>query len=261
MPYYPNTKKKKIKYDSPSGYINITKWIPPFKKVEDGYGYIGIVAEDYKTGELQCHICGKWYELLCTHIYAKHHIDSEEYKEQFGLLTSTALKSMRIRKQHSKWMIEERKVNPKRRFKFKKGNKCCANRKGKPKAIESQNRYGVCELQVRDKIIQLKNKLGRTPALTEVIDEYGGGFAGIIHNRYSGYLPLVKELGWKPVTSNKNPKYSKAYFVSKGIKAVSKGKKLIGKKILNQSEVRNIYNYFPSQQAWKNAVNRALVKK
>ena len=260
MPKYPTTKAKTIKYDSPSGKINIGKWLPPFQKVEGGYGYMGVLAEDVGTGKLQCHICGQWFELLTTHISARHGLTSAEYSNQFGLYRSTALKSMRIRKIQSKVMLEMRKKHKKHRMKFKKGNKISGNRKGWKKPLEEQNKYGICELQVRDKILKLKDKLGKTPALTQVIDTYGGSFASLIHNRYSGYLSLLKSLGLKPGVSNFNPKYSKEYFIKKGIKALKKGKKLTGRSVLTVSESRNIYNYFSSQEVWKNHVIRQFSK-
>ena len=259
MPKYPTTKLKTIKYDSPSGKIKINKWVPPFKKVKDGFGFVGVLAEDAGTGLLQCHVCGQWYELLSAHITAKHNMDTEEYDEEYGLLRSTALRSMRMRKIHSENMLGMRKKHKKHRGGFKKGNKESANRKGTTRAVESQNRYGVCELQIIDKIKRLQKKLGKTPALTEVIDAYGGGFASIIHSRYGGYLPLLKSLKITPVTSSFTPKFSKKYFIRKGIKALVAGKKLIGGKILNQSEARHIYDYFSSQGTWKTAVSRALI--
>ena len=129
-----------------------------------------------------------------------------------------------------------------------------------PKPVEGQNRYGVCDLQVIDKIKTLQEELGgKTPPLTMVIDRFGGAFSTLIHNRYGGYIKFVKSLGMIPVTSSHTPKYSKKYFIKLGIKALRQGKELVGRKILNQSEVRNIYNYFPSQKAWRNAVINELI--
>ena len=102
MPHYKHTKLKTIKYkEAPSGYINIGKWVPPFKEVKGGHGFVGVVAEDTKTGQLQCHHCGKWYQQLQTHMI-KHKLNGESYRAKYGLLSSTALKSKRIRLIHSK---------------------------------------------------------------------------------------------------------------------------------------------------------------
>lgn len=262
MPYYPNsTKLNTLDYDSPSGKINISKWVPPFKKLDKGFGFVGVLAEDTGSGKLQCHVCGGWYELLTTHAWAKHGLLSADYANAFGLLRSTALKSMRIRKIQSKVMLGMRKKHKKHRMGFKKGNLESANRRGVNKAVEAQNKFGVCDLQIIDKITALKNKLGRTPALTEIIDTYGQRMASLIHLRYAGYLNFLREKKWTPVVSSFNPKFSKEYFIRKGVKAVGNGERLIGHAILNQSEERNIYNYFSSQKQWKDAVIREIAKK
>ena len=263
MPHYPTTKVKTIKYNSPSGKININKWIPPFKEVEGGFGFVGVLAEDSKTGQLQCHVCGNWYELLTSHIWGKHQMLSADYSERFGLLRSTALKCMRIRKIQSKVMQEMRKSNSKYRYCFSKNNEAAANRKGKPKAVEAQNKFGVCDLQVRDRILLLKKKLGRTPALTEVIDEYGGGFAGIIHSRYSSYIKLVRDIGLTPVYSSFNPRFKnekewRNHLLDIGRKAIKKGKPLILKKMLPTNEQRYIYRYFKSFGHYKTTLLKTI---
>jgi len=261
MPYYPTNKINTIEYDSPSGKININKWVPPFKDVPDGYGFMGVVAEDVGTGKLQCAICGKWYEGLTTHIWLGHNIKTREYKEKFGLFRGTALRSMRIRKIQSKTMLGMRKKHAKHRHKFSKGdlNKGAANRKGLKKPLENKNRYGVCDLQVIDKIKILRDKLGKTPALTELIDEYGGGFAYAIHNTYGSYIKLLRNNGMEPVTSSHNPKYSKKYFIQMGVNAIMDGKELKGTHILSINEQRYVYKYFPSQTEWKKAVIKELI--
>ncbi len=86
MPYYPNNQESKnlIPYDSPSGTINIGKWVPPFVEIEGGYGFVGVVAEDSESGKLQCHVCGKWFEQLATHYSAMHGLDGVQYRARFG---------------------------------------------------------------------------------------------------------------------------------------------------------------------------------
>lgn len=251
MPIYPNTKLKTIKYDSPSGKINIGKWVPPFEKVKDGFGFVGVLAEDTKTGQLQCHVCGQWYELLTAHIYAKHQLLSHEYADKFGLFYGTALKSKRIRKRQSEVMLGMRMKNKKHRFKFAKGNKASGNRKGWKKPAEQKNKHGICDLQVVNKIKIMKQELGRTPALTELIDKYGGAFATLIHTRYGGYLKLLKTLKYVPVVSSFNPRFKtekawREHLLQVGRKALRAGKRLVIKKLLPPNEQRYIYKHFKS---------------
>lgn len=259
MAAYPTTKLKKIAYDSPSGSINIGKWVPPFREVEGGFGFYGVLAEDSKTGQLQCHICGEWHEMLSAHAYPKHGLNTVEYQECFGLLRGTVLRTIRMRKLHSKVMTTLRKKYPwKCNRKFEKGNKEAGNRKGTEKAVESANRYGVCDLQMADKIIRLAAKLGKTPTLVEVLDEYGQGTVSVLYARYGSYIDYVRSLGMVANFSNFNPKYSKEYFVDKGVNEARLGNVVAVKKIFNESEQRNLYKYFPSWGVWKEEVNKRL---
>ena len=237
MPKYPKIKSRIIKYDSPSGYVHIGKYIPPFEKVKDGYGFMGVVLEDKKSGKIQCNICGKWFEQLQTHLVS-HNMSSEEYKLKYGLLMSTALKSKRLRLIHSQVMIDLRKKNKANRYKFRKNNEQAGNRKNKPKAIETVNKYGVCDLQIRDRILQLKEKLGKTPSLIDIQKEYGGGFIFHIHKRYASYIKLCRDLDIQPLYSNHNPKYSRQYFIEK---ALSNEPSI---RIFTTNESRALYKYF-----------------
>ena len=259
MPFYPKTHIRTIKYDSPSGEIKISKYILPFQQVSEGYGFMGMLAEDVDTGQLQCHLCGKWFEQLPTHLSKKHDVSGNEYREQFGLLLGTALKSMRIRKIHSQVMQDLRAKYKRCRMKFKRHNKESGNRDGWTKPVETQNKYGVCELQVADKIMKLAKKLGKTPSLTEVIDEYGGGLVSLIHNRYASYITYVRRLGMEPLVSNHNPKYNKKYFIEKGIEAALNNKPIKVKKIFPINEQRYVYKFFRSWKELEKKITLALV--
>lgn len=42
---------------------------------------------------MQCHLCGRWFKALGTHLYKKHEITADDYREKFGLRYTTALVS------------------------------------------------------------------------------------------------------------------------------------------------------------------------
>lgn len=239
MPNYPTITSRKIKYDSPSGYARIGKYIEPFKKNDTGFGFEGVVLEDAKSGKIQCSICGEWFEQMAMHLRFAHKINSADYKKRFGLLQSTALKSKRMRLAQSKIIISLRKSNKKCRYKFEKNNLFAGNRKNKPKAEESKNKYGVCDLQIMQRIIELKEELGKTPTLIDLRDRYGFGFVTLLHKRYGSYVSYCRENGFDPNFSNYNPKYSRNYFIEK-----SKGK-IPSINIFNVNEQRGFYRCFP----------------
>lgn len=257
MPNYPKITERVIKYDSPSGKIRIGKYIPPFQKIKDGYGFMGVVLEDLKSGKLQCAICGEWHENLTTHL-RKHDVTGNDYRQRYGLLMSTALKSKRMRIAQSKIMVRLRKENKANRYKFKRNNLQAGNRKNKPKAVESQNKFGVCDLQIKDRIIELTKELGKTPTLTDIKDRYGGGIISIMASRYGSYIKLCREYGLEPNNSNFNPKYTREYFIEK---ALSNEPSI---RILTINEGRAFYRYFKGIKELKKIVseiNQNQIKK
>lgn len=260
MPPYPKqVVLNKIKYESPSGFVNVGKYIPPFEKVKNGFGYMGVVVEDYESGKLQCHICGEWFEIFNFHLKNKHGINSNEYKERFGLSKSTALLTKKIRLKQSKVMIELNKTNPKcfnrSHFGFEKNNKFASNRKNKPKSAETKNKYGVCDLQIADRLLKLKDKLGKTPTLIDLKEEYGAAFIFHIHKRHQSYIKLCRQLKLEPNYSNYNPKYSKEYFIEKGLSNEPTHR------ILTINEGRYLYKYFKGGvKEWKKAIQEVKKK-
>jgi len=252
MPQYPNKTKKTIKYpQAPSGRINIEKWQPPFVNNATGYGFVGVLAEDTKTGELQCSECGKWFEQLPTHYTTQHKINGEQYRKKFGLFSSTALKSKRLRLIQSKVMIDFRKTDKKKFLrKFPKGNKESGNRKGKKKAIEAQNKFGVCDLQIMTKIIALSEKLGKTPTLTDIKAEYGQKMISVMYLRYGSYIKYCREyLKMTPNFSTHNPKFQSTkswhdHLIALGKVALKAGKKVKCHGFLPDNESRYVYRYF-----------------
>ena len=238
MPEYPIIKSRKIKYPSPSGYATIGKYIPPFEKNNTGFGFKGVLIEDSKSGKIQCSVCGKWFEQLATHLGHIHNIDTIQYKRRFGLLSSTALKTKRMRLIQSKVMVELRKKNKNNRYTFQRGNIQSANRKGKPKAVESKNKYGVCQLQVIERVNELAKELGKTPTLIDLKERYGAGMMSLIHSRYKSYIGYCQTIGIEPGFSNHNPKYSREYFIEK---ALSNEPSI---RIMTTNESKAFYRYF-----------------
>ena len=227
-----------MKYDSPSGKIIVGKYIPPFEKVKDGFGFKGVIVEDVNTGQLQCHICGEWHQQLVSHIIPKHNLTCSEYKKRFGLLQSTALKNKKMRIRQSEVMQVLRKKNKKNRMGFGKNNVYAGNRKNKPKAEESKNKYGVCDLQIMQKVIELKEELGKTPTLIQLKERYGGTFIFHLNKKYNSYVTYCREIGFEPNYSNFNPKYSKEYFIEKALSNEP------STRIFTINERARLYHYF-----------------
>ena len=252
MPNYPTLKSKSIKYDSPSGKVIIGKYIPPFEKNDIGFGFKGVILEDHASGKIQCYSCGKWFENLSTHIFFAHQLTASDYKRKFGLLQSTALKSKKMRLDQSKVMIKMRKSDAKHRYKFEKNNVFAGNRKDKPKAVESQNKFGVCDLQIMERLTDLAKDLKKTPTLIDIKERYGDGLIAIMSKRYGSYIKYCKDIGLDPNFSNFNPKYSKEYFIEKMLSNEA------SIRIFTENELRALYKYFKSQSELKENVKQIM---
>lgn len=61
------------------------------------YGEIGVLADDGE--KVQCHICGKWFFALSTHLSRRHKMGAEDYKALYGLNRGTSLISEAYKRQ------------------------------------------------------------------------------------------------------------------------------------------------------------------
>ena len=56
----------------------------PYSKIGNGFGYYGVFIKDKNSGKVQCHVCGKFFNSVSVHSYAKHKILSNDYKKKYG---------------------------------------------------------------------------------------------------------------------------------------------------------------------------------
>ena len=247
--------------NSPSGKIIIDKLVPPFMPVEGGHGFIGVTAVDSKTGQIQCHVCGEWHEQLGLHLWKRHEMLSDAYRAKFGLWKSSALQSERLREIRRKTMLKMRAEHPeKHTYKFPKGNWQAGNIRGKKHPAARANAAGVCELQIADRIKKTAERLGRTPGVTDLYEDYGGGFVGALKVRYGSHITLMKQLGYKPLTSAHNPKYSKKFFLNLGVERLMRCEddRIKLTKLFDVNEYAGIRRHFGSAARFKKALERQL---
>ena len=242
-----------MRYPSaPSGEIYTLKWELPYVEVKRGYGFKGVLCQDVQTKQMQCHICGKWFELLASHVSQTHKMKASKYKETYGLLQSTALSIERIRIRQSDTAKKNMRDRKLRRGGFEKNNRHASNRKGKQKGPEWENRYGICERQIVEKVIRLADKLGETPSLIDLANEYGSVIQGHIRNKFGSYIKLCRREGLEPRTSNYNPKYSRAYFIHR---ARGYPKSMPLKYFLSANEQRAMLRYFKNAREFRRAAH------
>lgn len=211
---------------APSGYVHLYNYKEPFMPVENGFGYQGVLLVDGGNGEVQCHICGQWFDGLGTHI-ARHAITASRYKQKFGLNNNTALLSEKVREKLVVKGMEQRLQN----LKNFKGTKRSEETKAKIKATqlenrrENQNKTGTCPAQLIKKIQdRIESLNGQVPNEKEMSDyktiaKVFGTWNEAI--RMAGYTPRkagqnVKH--WKLIwTEEKAIEWVRMFFESKNI--------------------------------------------
>lgn len=149
--------------DSPSGYVTLYSYKEPFMKFEGGYGYQGVLLMDGKTNDIQCHLCGSWFNYLPNHLHKEHNMTAEQYKEKVGLRQSSALVSEEARENMIRSGLNRRKAN------LKPGGKKTEEQKQKIRDTlknvkrETQNERGTCPQQLIDRLRKEADRIGKVP--------------------------------------------------------------------------------------------------
>lgn len=162
--------KKEMEHpEAPSGYVTLYNYKEPFMKFEAGYGFQGVLLFDGKEDTIQCHFCGEWFMNLANHIHKEHNMTAGQYKENTGLLKSTALISEKMRERLLR-DIEKRSGNlvPGKKKTQAIKDKISKTSKKNFLNLERRNTYGTCPLQLLERIRKAAERLGRTPTKREL---------------------------------------------------------------------------------------------
>lgn len=183
----------------------------PLRALKEGYGYFGTVALSKDKKKIQCHICGKMYKSVSSHLSQTHGMTVEEYKDKFGLAGTTTLIGNATRKKfRDHYNKTKRKFLEHHRQKGLKGtverNK---ERKGNKLRMEIRNKRGNCPDQLIDKITKLYDKLGRAPSVAEYRKEYGKGAPSQLYYYFGLWDNAFSKAGIKSFKKQKEEKYTK----------------------------------------------------
>lgn len=191
--------------------LTLTHYKEPLKPVVDGYGYYGALLATKDGAGIQCHICGKIYGSLALHITQTHKIAAREYKKEYGLLAKTALVSEKVRQEMKERGLElqanlstaelKQRMNKARRA-YKEWLKSPAFQEQKSKRwkmrLEYYNKEGTCPDQLLDKIVEVTDKIGKTPTLGEFMKATGGQrYKHLIISTFGSWLNALGKLGLK----------------------------------------------------------------
>lgn len=199
--------------------LTLQNYKEPLRKVENGYGYQGVLISTVDNKYIQCHICGKLFSNLSAHVKGKHKIIVRDYKSQFGLAFTTALVSedarIKLKQATLNWLstlTEEQKVEYKRiGFEAYKKSK---RRPGQPaEQLESKNKKGTCPDQLLQKIRDVAEVIGHTPSKKEFIAFTGTQrYVHLIYKTFGSWVDGIEMAGFMPKEqkhlSNKRYKYT-----------------------------------------------------
>lgn len=147
----------------------------PFTKVENGYGFEGVLTVSNEETHIQCHLCGRFYTSLAAHVQHTHKMKAKDYKRRFGLRLTKGLVSPKYSKQMKLTNSNaSNSVKAKRIAGLKKGADKLAKspKQSQDYALENKNIKGLCPEQLIDKI---KNVYDMYGADAEKVAELIGG--------------------------------------------------------------------------------------
>lgn len=171
----------------------------PLKPNVGGHGFLGVVLQTEDGTKLQCHVCGKLFRSLASHIQLAHETSVKEYRKKFSLMHNTALVSDVER------VVRVDRMNNLRATMDFVGNTVKANKasvlatKGKPyvMSLEVKNRRGSCPDQIIDKITQYHREHGKTPTRYEFEDAYAWGkrYVRLAERTFGSWSNALKKAG------------------------------------------------------------------
>lgn len=182
-------------------YIPLEKGSPPYMEFKQGFGYVGVTLMDAESKKIQCHLCGECFDMIHFHAWKVHKIKASEYKKLAGLNASNPLTSPRLREVFSErrtnnpaYLEAVEKARQVRKQLLKQGLGRRGPAKGYKKAHtpQFQNRYNICDAQLKDRFDKLSAELGKTPSYAEC------PFAGVMASRFGGWNEAVSAMGHTP---------------------------------------------------------------
>ena len=181
-------------------YLNYKE---PLREVEDGYGYIGTLAQTEDGEKVQCHICGELFYNLGSHIHSTHGMKAKEYREKFQLNKRTPLCSDKASEEYKKRaMAIWNNLSPDEqlaKIESMKQAAAQATKVGRTWTLEELNKYGMCPDQLVDKIRMLGEELGRSPTAQDFSAKHNHRFMSVIVRTFGSWNNAKELAGYEPL--------------------------------------------------------------
>ena len=236
---------------------SIFKAYPPFQKLDNGYGYKGILLRDTVNDLIQCHQCGQWKSFLPSHLCRKHKIGAMDYKIKFGLPMTyplcargySRIQSIKaIKNKNYVRLAEARKVIKNSKY----GSK--ASRSYSKNSPAWLNKYAICKEQVLRRYVTWADELGKEPSSSD-LQRIDYKLLAAIFRHYGRFNKFKDENGFEVV--KKYPTYKDDKLISLLRKFAKENHKMPRARYFNGSNS----NGYPSHETYRarfGSWNRAI---
>lgn len=168
-----------------------------------GYGYYGALSVTMDGEKLQCHVCGKLFASVSAHARQAHKMTLDQYREKYQIAKTSALVSEIERQRLKDRTLEWLKSLSKKEKEALKSKAIANSRDRRPEqpllTLETKNKRGTCPDQLLAKIVEVAEKLGRTPSLAEFITETGGQrFKHLIFKTFGSWKKAIEMVKLEP---------------------------------------------------------------
>jgi len=166
----------------------------PFMEAPASHGYMGVIMYDDTEDKVQCHICGKWFKHLSSHVHVTHDISGDAYKDRFGLARKIALCGVSVSRNRRviiEKAIKRGVINALRNTKAFYRRRTYRNGQA---AMSFKNRNGLCDLQMHSRYLVVKEIVGHEP-LGPDLKKHDSRLYGAIGNKFGGLNKYKKKIG------------------------------------------------------------------
>lgn len=193
--------------------VDTSKYKEPFRKVDSGYGYYGILSESKDGKYVQCHVCGEWFSALQNHHLKTHGFNSAaDYKDRYRLSRKTSLVSRKRRVAMAKAYIATAKKHGWNATTFKESarEKSIEHNKGrKVLTLEMQNKRGTCRDQLIEKIKEVaKTYKTDNPTKKMFLEHFHKKYQTRLRAEFGSWREAANAAGYKTITDIRKEKYS-----------------------------------------------------
>lgn len=195
--------KQLVDYDTPTGkaFIGLAK--TPLMPNDNGIGYKGVLIQSENRALVQCSECGNWYKQLTDTHLKQHDMDTNAYREKFGLNLDTGLVSDdraidladSIDRNVNK--VGKRVPFERIRKKIEAGNRRVTKSGKRTKiknTMQQYNRWGTCPEQLRAAVVEYVHRMHRLPTAYSA-NRGGFGKETTLRSRFGSLNNAFKEYG------------------------------------------------------------------